>query len=69
MTAISVAGCQVGDWLKVPAVYFTDHPSAQGSFVDGLITHFEVIDRDEYAIVWSPLFTYTVPIWSSRNAE
>lgn len=69
MSTVSVVGLEAGSWLDVPAVYFTDHPSAEGSTVEGLITHFEVIDGDEYAIVYSPSFPYTVPIWSRRYSE
>ena len=49
---------KLGEWVEVPASYFTDHPSAEGSKTEALVTEIATYEEEEYFLLYSPLFKY-----------
>jgi hypothetical protein len=68
MLPSDATGRHQGDIIRVSAELFDDSPVMMGHAVTAIITHFTVVENDEYAIVKDihGMFDYTIPIWIGK---
>lgn len=67
MLPSDATGRHQGDVVRVSAELFTDHPVMVGKAITAFITHFEVIENDEYAFVKDIHDMFDpIPVWIGK---